>query len=80
VVGKAAIADFYAHAQQTAAARPEPLLVLARDDRVMAEARIHLADGTVLHVVDIFEVSGDRIRKMIYFTADYPPVVGGSSA
>ena len=34
---------------------------------------IHLANGERMHVVDGFEVKGDLIRSLTYFTADYPP-------
>lgn len=72
VVGRDAIAAFYAAARSDASPRPEPLTVLARGDRVLAEMYIHMANGTRMHVVDGFEIRGDRIRSLTYFVADYP--------
>jgi SnoaL-like domain len=72
VVGRDAIRAFYATARADAAPRPEPLAVASDGDRVLAEAYIHLADGTRMHVVDGFEIRGDAIRSLTYFVADYP--------
>jgi hypothetical protein len=73
VVGRDAIRAVYAGARADAAPRPEPLAVAADGNRVLAEAYIHLADGTRMHVVDGFEIAGDAIRSLTYFVADYPP-------
>jgi len=72
VVGRDAIRAFYATARADAAPRPETLAIAADGDRVLAEAHIHLADGTRMHVVDGFEIRGDAIRSLTYFVADYP--------
>jgi len=39
-------------------------------NRVAAEIRISLADGTSLHVVDLFVVDCGLIRLLTYFVAD----------
>lgn len=76
VVGHAAIAEFYGRAQDEMAPRPEPVAVAASGNRALAEVRILLADGTVMHVVDIFEVKDDLIKALTYFVSDYPPADG----
>ena len=72
VVGRAAIAEFYGRAQQDARPRPEPVAIAGAADRALAEARIFLADGTVMHVVDVFEIDGELIKSLTYFVSDYP--------
>jgi uncharacterized protein (TIGR02246 family) len=72
VVGRDAIRAFYDTARRDASPRPEPLTVVAEGNRVLAEAYIHLSTGVRMHVVDGFEIRGDRIRSLTYFTADYP--------
>jgi hypothetical protein len=72
IVGRDAIGAFYAAARSDASPRPEPLVVVAHGDRVLAEAYIHLSTGARMHVVDRFEIQGDLIRSLTYFTADYP--------
>lgn len=72
VVGRDAIAAFYAAARSDASPRPELLTVVAQGSRVLAEISIHMASGARLHVVDGFEVQGDGIRSLTYFVADHP--------
>jgi len=72
VAGREAIGQFYARARSDAAPRPEVLMLVADGGRVLAEAYIHLANGERMHVVDGFQVEGDLIRSLTYFTADYP--------
>lgn len=70
--GREAIRAFYA--ESIANASPTPELVgdlLASGTRVAAEIRIALADGTTMHVVDLFEVEAGLIRSLTYFVADY---------
>ncbi len=71
VVGRRAIEDFYARARIDMSPRPEVLTIVADGSRVLAEAYIHLANGERMHVVDGFDVKGDLIRSLTYFTADY---------
>jgi len=73
VSGRDAIGHFYAQARRDSSPRPEVLALVADGGRVLAEAYIHLASGERMHVVDRFEVEGDLIRSLTYFTADYPP-------
>ncbi|MCR9095904.1 MAG: nuclear transport factor 2 family protein [bacterium] len=70
--GREAIRAFYA--ESIANASPTPELVgelLASGPRVAAEIRIALADGTSMHVVDLFEVEAGLIRSLTYFVADH---------
>lgn len=72
VEGRPAIDEFYARA--VAEGRPAPRLLaplLAGDGRVAAEIAIGLADGSELHVCDLFEVVAGRIRTLTYFLADH---------
>ena len=72
VVGRPAIDEFYARA--VAEGRPSPRLLgplLLGDGRVAAEIAIGLADGSELHVCDLFEVADGRIRSLTYFVADH---------
>ncbi len=69
--GREAIRAFYA--ASIANASPTPRLVgelLASGDRVAAEIRIALADGSETHVVDMFVVESGLIRSLTYFVAD----------
>lgn len=57
----------------TSSTSPAPALVgdlLVSGNRVAAEIRISLADGTSLHVVDLFVVDCGLIRLLTYFVAD----------
>ena len=73
VSGRDAINEFYSRSQRDASPRPEILTIVADGNRVLAEAHIHLASGARMHVVDGFEIKGERIRSLTYFIADYPP-------
>jgi hypothetical protein len=73
VAGRPAIDQFYAAA--IAGARPAPRALgpwMIEGDRVAVELSIGLADAAAMHVVDLFEVDGDRIRRLTYFVADHP--------
>ena len=45
--------------------------LLVSGSRVAAEIRIQLADGTSMHVVDLFHVEDELIRTLTYFVADH---------
>ena len=72
VVGRRAIDAFYADAQQRARATPTLVSLAADGSRVFAELHIALADGTVVHVVDVFLVGAAGIESLTYFVADDP--------
>ena len=73
VSGRPQIASFYGEAIRNASPTPRPVgPLLVGDGRVAAEILIDLADGTTMHVVDIFEVDDGRIRTLTYFVADHP--------
>ena len=75
VTGRPAIAAFYGGAIDNAGPKPEPLGELLVDGgRVAAEVAIHLNDGVVMHVVDLFVVEAGLIRSLTYFVSDHPPV------
>ena len=70
--GRGAIRDFYT--ESIARASPTPELMgdlLVSGSRVAAEIRIQLADGTSMHVVDLFHVEDELIRSLTYFVADH---------
>jgi len=69
--GREEIRSFYA--KSIANASPTPDLIgdlLVSGDRVAAEIRIALADGSNLHVVDLFVVRSGLIQSLTYFLAD----------
>jgi hypothetical protein len=71
VRGRRAIHSFYA--ASIAAARPSPKLLgpcLVAGNRVAAEIEIALVDAPSMHVMDLFEIDGERIRRLTYFVAD----------
>ena len=71
VRGRPAIDEFYA--ASIAAARPTPRPLgpyLVAGHRVAAEIAIELQGAPVLHVMDLFEIDGGRIRRLTYFVAD----------
>ena len=73
VEGRDAIAAFYGMSIDASSPSPRqcaPLLV--EGDRVGAEIEITMSNGSVLHVMDLFVVDGDRIRSLTYFLADHP--------
>ncbi len=70
--GKAAIAEIYREVQDASTPQPELVAITTAGNRVFGEVRVALADGTFLHVVDVFEVDDDRITSLTYFNADYP--------
>ena len=74
VRGNEAIAEIYAGVQDTATPQPEIVEVVTAGNRAFGEVQVALADGTFLHVVDVFEVEGDLITSLTYFNADYPPL------
>lgn len=72
VVGRPAIDQFYAASIETG--RPQPSLVgdlFVEGDRVVAELLIELAEQVTMHVVDLFEISGEKIKSLTYFVADH---------
>lgn len=73
VEGRAAIDAFYGASID--ASSPQPRLLgpmLVDGGRVAAEIEIALSTGDSLHVLDLFEVEGDRIRSLTYFLSDHP--------
>ena len=71
--GKAAIREFYSGILESAQPSPSPAgPLLADGNRVMAEIHIRIADGSLVHALDVFEVDEGKIRSLTYFTADYP--------
>lgn len=73
VEGRDAIASFYGASIDASSPQPRLLGPLLVDGgRVAAEIEIALSTGDALHVVDLFEVDGDRIRSLTYFIADHP--------
>ena len=70
--GREAIRRFYAESIANASPTPELLgELLVSGARVAAEIRIALADGTSMHVMDLFEVETGLIRSLTYFVADH---------
>lgn len=70
--GKAAIAEIYREVQDASAPQPELVAITTAGNRAFGEVRVALADGTFLHVIDVFEVDDDHITSLTYFNADYP--------
>ena len=71
-VGRPEIDKFYE--RSISAAAPRPTLVgelLIGGDRVAAEIEISLEGMDPLHVLDLFEVSGNKIRSLTYFLCDH---------
>jgi hypothetical protein len=70
--GKPAIREFYERSIRGAS--PTPSLVdslLVAGPRVGAEIQIALANGTSLHVLDLFVVEGGLIKSLTYFVAEH---------
>jgi hypothetical protein len=77
--GRDEIADFYGAI--IAGARPSPSPagpLLCGGERVVAEIDIGLADGTIVHALDVFVVRDGRIFSLTYYTADYPADTGST--
>jgi hypothetical protein len=73
VSGKEAIAAFYRESIERGGPVPAllgPLLV--EGPRVAGEIRISLADGSALHVLDLFVVNDGLIDSLTYFISDHP--------
>ncbi len=71
--GREAIRTFYT--QSIATGGPQPRLaapLLSEGERVAAEVYIDLANGSTMHVVDMFRVEDGMIRSLTYFVADEP--------
>ena len=71
--GRPAIDAFYA--ASIANARPTPRELgpwLAEGNRVAVELSIGLDGAPAMHVMDLFEVDGEKIRRLTYFVADHP--------
>ena len=72
--GKPAIREFYTGILESARPSPSPAGPLLADaQRVVAEIHITIADGSIVHALDVFVVEAGKIRSLTYFTADYPP-------
>ena len=74
VVGREAIRAFYTEAIERGG--PQPSLagpLMCDGGRVAAEIWIDLADGSKVHVVDLFHVEDGQIAQLGYFVADEPP-------
>jgi hypothetical protein len=70
--GRPAIRAFYEESIRRSSPQPELIgELLAAGSRVAAEIRIALADGTEMHVVDLFVVEGGEIRSLTYFVANH---------
>ena len=70
--GKAEIREFYEGT--ISGASPAPALVgdlLVAGPRVGAEIDIALANGSTVHVLDLFVVEDGLIRSLTYFVADH---------
>ncbi len=70
--GREAIRAFYAGVIENAG--PTPSIVgelMASENRVAAEIEIALADGSAVHVVDLFVVEDELIRSLTYFVAEH---------
>ncbi|MBW1883596.1 MAG: nuclear transport factor 2 family protein [Deltaproteobacteria bacterium] len=71
--GRDAIRDFYQGAIDGASPTPRSIgNLLADGSRVAGEVMIDLADGQVIHAVDIFVVEEGLIRSLTYFLCDQP--------
>ena len=71
--GREAIRAFYTKSIATGGPQPRPAGPLLGDaNRVAAEIFIDLADGTTMHVVDLFVVKDGLIQSLNYFVADEP--------
>jgi len=71
--GREAIRAFYSASIATGGPQPRSAGSLLSDgERVAAEIYIDLADGSTMHVVDLFRVEQGRIRSLHYFVADEP--------
>jgi hypothetical protein len=73
VEGRPAIDEFYD--ASISAARPQPRVIgewLVSGSRVAVELEIGLDGAPTIHVMDLFDVDGDRIRSLTYFVADHP--------
>jgi len=78
VRGNAAIAEIYAGVQDNATPQPEIVEIVTTGNRAFGEVQVALADGTFLHVVDVFEVEDEVITSLTYFNADYPPTASNT--
>ncbi len=71
--GRDAIREFYQGAIDGASPTPRSIGDLLSDgSRVAGEVMIDLADGQVIHAVDIFVVEEGLIRSLTYFLCDHP--------
>lgn len=71
--GRPAIDAFYA--ASISAAQPAPRVLgpwLVEGSRIAVELAIGLADQATIHVMDLFEVEGDKIQRLTYFVSDHP--------
>lgn len=79
--GRPAIREFYA--ESIIHGRPQPELVgdlMIDGSRVAAEIEIGLGEQLSLHVVDLFQIDGDKIASLTYFVCDHPGSPGVTDA
>ena len=68
--GHSAIREFYSGVIERAGPTPNQVgALLADGERVAAEIVIELANGTIVHAVDVFLVEQGLIRSLTYFIA-----------
>ena len=73
VSGRPAIDEFYAASITNARPAPQQLGEwLVEGTRVAVELSIGLADADAMHVMDLFEIDGGKIRRLTYFVAEHP--------
>lgn len=71
--GRATILKFYRNVFNSVGPVPrEAATALSAGSRVVAEIYIERPGDSTVHAVDLFDVSGGRIRSLTYFIADYP--------
>lgn len=72
--GRDAIKAFYTEAVAVGGPQPTPAGPMLSDgSTVAAPIDISLADGSLIHAVDVFIVEQGKIRSLTYFIADIPP-------
>lgn len=70
--GRETIRSFYAASIEAASPTPTQVGdILVSGPRVAAEIQIALANGSSVHVVDLFVVEDGLIRSLTYFVADH---------
>ena len=72
IEGRTAVREFYERAIADAAPQPRVTMLLADAQHAVAELWIGLADGSEMHVLDLFDVTDGQIQSLTYFVADHP--------